>query len=188
MTKEQWTAIKNRDPAFDGCFCYALKGRKTVCRPSCGARSCSPGDVIVFDSLEDALAGGYRPCSRCRPDLPGWGGARKALAEAAEDYIRRHYTEKFSLEALANALHMDRSYVLRSFKAVTGGTLLEFHNRTRCEKAKELLQRPELSISYIASAVGYVSASHFSQVFRRYEGSTPLQYRAAYLRSLDAEE
>ena len=39
-------------------------------------------------------------------------------------------------------LFVDKSYLLRTFKEVKGYTLLEFHNLTRCEKAKELLNAP----------------------------------------------
>ncbi|MBR3394667.1 MAG: helix-turn-helix transcriptional regulator, partial [Firmicutes bacterium] len=87
--------------------------------------------------------------------------------------------------SMAKELFVDKSYLLRTFKEVKRYTLLEYHNLTRCEKAKELLQRPELSIAYIASEVGYVSASHFTQVFRKVTGQTPSQYRSSYLRSLD---
>ena len=80
---------------------------------------------------------------------------------------------------------MDKSYLLRTFKEIKGYTLLEFHNIVRTEKAKEMLQRPELPIAFIASEAGYVSASHFTQVFRKVTGQTPSQYRTAYLRSLD---
>ncbi len=185
MTKEQWQAIKNCDENYNGRLFYAIRNTKRVCRPSCRKKSYDPGKVVVFDSLESALKQGYRPCCRCRPELEHWEGPKKELAAAAEKLVRENYKEKFSLDALAGSLHIDKSYLLRTFKEVTGSTLLEFHNRVRCEKAKELLYRPELSISSIASQVGYVSASHFAQVFKRVEGCTPTQFRAAYLKSID---
>lgn len=186
MTKEQWLAIKNCDGGFDGKLWYALRSTKKICRPSCRKRSYDPKKVIVFTSLDDALAQGFQPCSRCRPDHASWEGSKKELARSAERFIREHYTEKFSLDALAGELHIDKSYLLRTFKESTGCTLLEYHNLVRCENARELLTRPELSVSYIASSVGYVSASHFTQVFRKIVGKTPSQYRADYLQSLDA--
>ena len=185
ITKEQWTAIKNCDKRYDGRFFYGLQSTKKVCRPSCPKRSYDPKRIAVFDTLEEALSQGYRPCSRCRPELPDWSGAKTELAKAAEQYVREHYTDKFSLSVLADTLHVDKSYLLRTFKSVTGHTLLEYHNLVRCEIAKELLTRPELSASFIASEVGYVSASHFSQVFRKTVGCTPSEYRERYLKSLD---
>lgn len=185
MTKEQWLAIKNHDKTYDGQFYYALKRSKKVCRPSCKKNALRPERVIIFDTLQDALDKGYTPCSKCRPDKESWAGARIELANAAERMVQQNYREKFSLESMAKELFVDKSYLLRTFKEVKGYTLLEFHNLTRCEKAKGLLQRPELSIAYIASEVGYVSASHFTQVFRKVTGQTPSQYRTSYLRSLD---
>ena len=184
-TREQWLAIKNGDTDSDGRFFYAVRGSKRVCRPSCRKRSYDPKRILVFDTLAEAAAQGYAPCPRCHPELERWEGPKKQLASAAEEFIREHYTEKFSLTALAEALHVDKSYLLRTFKEITGSTLLEYHNAVRCEAARELLTRPELTAAYIASAVGYVSASHFTQVFRRLTGKTPTQYRSDYLEGLD---
>lgn len=186
MTKEQWLAIKNADAAYDGRFFYSLKGSGVVCRPSCRLRSCTPDRIILFDTLEDALRTGRRPCARCHPELEKWSGAKKELAKAAERSIRAHYVEKFSLDALARELHAEKSYLLRTFKSVTGSTPLEYHNRVRCEIASQLLTRPELSVSYVASAVGYASASHFTRIFHKLTGKTPSQYRADYLTGLYA--
>lgn len=185
LTKEQWQAIKNSDKSYDGKFYYALKRSKKVCRPSCKKTALRPERVIIFDTLQDALDAGYEPCSRCRPDRESWEGARIELANAAQRLVQEHYQEKFSLEALAKELFVDKSYLLRTFKEIKGYTLLEYHNLVRTEKATELLQRPELPIAYIASEVGYVSASHFTQVFRKVTGKTPSHYRSDYLRSLD---
>lgn len=184
-TKEQWLAIKNCDPDSGETFFYSVRGSKKVCRPSCRKKSYDPKRIIIFDTLDEALARGYTPCTRCHPELERWEGPKKQLASSAEALIQEHYAEKFSLASLAGELHVDKSYLLRTFKEVTGHTPLEYHNSFRCDAAKELLTRPELSVSYIASAVGYVSASHFSQVFRRYAGMTPTQYRNNYLDSLD---
>ena len=49
------------------------------------------------------------------------------------------------------------------------------------EKAKELLRRPDVSISDVGEAVGFVSSSHFSHVFRKTEGCTPSEYRLRFL-------
>ena len=184
MTREQWLAIMNRDRSADGTFFYSLKRSKIVCRPSCTRRKCRPKNVIIFPTLEEALSMGYRVCGRCRPDQAEWKGARWELAEAAERLIRSRYTEKFSLEKLAENLHVDKSYLLRTFKLMKGTTLLAFHNQVRCEAAKELLIRPELSVSYIASKVGFVSAAHFSQIFKKHTGITPSGYRERYISGL----
>ena len=187
MDKEQWTAIKNRDRSYDGIFYYGLRTTKTFCRPSCPKQSGDPRRIVIFNSASEASQAGYRPCSRCHPDVPDWTDAKTELAKSVETYIRDHHADKFSLCTLAEAMHVDRAYLARSFKSVKGVTLLEYCNQVRCECAKEMLTHPELSISYISAAVGYVSASHFTQVFRKILGCTPSEYRESYFCSLEPD-
>lgn len=186
MTREQWLAIKNHDKNSDEQFCYAIKGSKIVCRPSCTCRSCTPERVILFHTMADAEAQGYRPCSRCRPDQPGWEGRKKELAKSAQRLIEDHYERKFSLEGIAGELYVNGSYLSRVFKACTGQTLLDYHNTVRCRQAQELLTCPELSIAYISERVGFASVSHFTRVFKKITDTTPSEYRRRYLEELKA--
>ena len=109
-----------------------------------------------------------------------------ALVEAARAYIDAHSAEKFSLQAIADALFVNGSYLLRVFKARTGVTLLWYHNHTRCEKAKVLLVQPEISISRAGELVGFVSSSHFSHIFKKLTGVTPTEYRQKNMKKQDS--
>ena len=185
MTKEQWLAIRNRDKTYDGQFFYGLRTTKSVCKPSCPAKTCNPKNVIIFDTLEEAIAKGFHPCRRCRPDQPDWKGSKAELAEAAKARIEAHYTEKFCLEELAGALYVNKSYLVRVFRECTGSTLLTYHNQVRCREAEKLLQIPDLKISLVGNRVGYPSASHVTRIFHSLYGLTPTEYRNRYLRTLD---
>ena len=99
------------------------------------------------------------------------------LSQAAIAYIDAHSAEKFSLQTMANALFVNGSYLLRTFRAHTGSTLLAYHNTVRCEKAKVLLVDPHKSISQAGEEVGFVSSSHFSHIFKKVTGMTPTEYR-----------
>ena len=109
---------------------------------------------------------------------PTRGEAGKTLTLAAREYIEAHSAEKFSLQAIADALFVNGSYLLRVFKANTGHTLLWYHNHTRCENAKRLLTS-DRSISQVGEEAGFVSSAHFSHVFKKMTGMTPSEYRAA---------
>lgn len=187
MTKEQRQAIIDNEKCCDGQFFYALKTTKTVCRCACIARSCNPKNLIIFHSFEEALAQGFRPCRRCRPDQMDWKGAKAELADSAKRFIKSHYAEKFSLEAIAKELYVNSSYLLRVFKEITGSTLLYYHNYIRCQTAKKLLTKPELSIAFISREVGYISESHFARVFKKYLACTPSEYRARHLKARQGE-
>ena len=103
--------------------------------------------------------------------------AGQALTQAAKEYVEAHSADKFALQAVADALFVNGSYLLRVFKANTGHTLLWYHNHIRCERAKELLCLRDRSISQVGEQVGFVSSAHFSHVFRKMTGLTPTEYR-----------
>ena len=103
--------------------------------------------------------------------------AGQTLTQAAKAYVEAHSEEKFTLQAVADALFVNGSYLLRVFKANTGHTLLWYHNHIRCERAKELLRLRDRSISQVGEQVGFVSSAHFSHVFKKMTGMTPTDYR-----------
>jgi AraC family transcriptional regulator of adaptative response / methylphosphotriester-DNA alkyltransferase methyltransferase len=156
-----------------------------VCRPSCATRKSCIKNVVIFSSLEEALEKGYRCCKRCCPDKKGWNGTKSELAENAKSIIESGYYDKFAVKAVAEQLFVNESYLIRTFKEVTGMTMLGYHNHIRCEKAREMLEKPELAISYISDVVGYNSPSHFTRIFRKEYGCTPSEYRNRYLEMLD---
>lgn len=184
MTTEQWKTTRAHDNCEQNQLFYALKTTRLICRPSCIARSCKTENLVVFHSLEDAVAQGFRPCSRCKPGQGGWKCVKAQLADSAKRYIEAHYAEKFSLAKLSEKLYVNSSYLLRVFKEVTGQTLLYYHNYIRCQRAAELLAKPEHSIAFIGREVGYLSASHFTRIFKGMLGCSPSEYRS---RSLEAQ-
>lgn len=103
--------------------------------------------------------------------------AQRIAADKAIDYIRTHYTEKFSLDRIAGALFLNKIYLSKCFKQVTGVTLLQYFNRVRCEKACELLMDSTLSIEIISDRVGFAIPSHFARIFRGIYGCSPSEYR-----------
>ncbi len=114
-------------------------------------------------------------------DVINWCGAKKNLKVQADEWLNKHYTEKFSLDAISGDLAVHPNYLARVYKEISGETLLNRHNRIRCEKACELLKETDSSISYIANLVGYQTSSHFTVVFKRFMGCTPKDYRAQYI-------
>lgn len=184
MTNEEWRILRDRNAQWDGQLYCGLISQKTVCIPSCSKRIREPRNVAVFHTLDEALAQGYRPCAFCRPDRPGWKGAKEELAQSAKRYIEQHSADKFSLQAIAGALYVNGSYLLRTFRERTGTTLLTYHNEVRCEKARQLLTQPDISISQAGEMTGFTSSSHFSRIFKKVTGDTPSAYRRAYFQRM----
>ncbi len=96
-------------------------------------------------------------------------------------YLHQHYDECFSLNALSAQINMSRSECCRKFKKNMNMTLLEYLNEYRIGKAMELIEHSSLSMTEIASAAGFSSASKFSEIFRRKTQMTPRQYKKSLL-------
>src|SRR4029453_474996 len=77
-----WAAFMRRDRRWDGRVIGAVKTTGIYCKPSCPAKRPKRENVEFFASGEEALAAGYRPCMRCKPDEVGRD--REAVAKAVK--------------------------------------------------------------------------------------------------------
>ena len=81
---------------------------------------------------------------------------------------------------MAKELFMSRPYLSAKFKEETGETLTDFILKEKTEEAKRLLRYSDKSFTAIGSYLGFSSLGHFSQVFKKYTGRTPTEYREKY--------
>ena len=113
--------------------------------------------------------------------LAGGQGRRKkgksSVAHDVSEYISAHFCEQISLEDLAEKFFISESYLSRSFKDIIGVGITEYINILRIRKSQELLEDSKLSVSEIAQAVGFESASYFGRVFQKHLAISPSQYR-----------
>lgn len=66
--EEKIKAVNHKDKRYDGQFFVAVKSTKIVCLPSCPSRTPLEKNMDFFDTLDEALQNGYRPCKRCKPE------------------------------------------------------------------------------------------------------------------------
>ncbi|AEI40728.1 response regulator transcription factor [Paenibacillus mucilaginosus] len=92
-------------------------------------------------------------------------------------YVSQHLNRKISLDEVAEHLYMNPSYFSRLFKKETGETFIEFVNRAKVNRAKELLDGTNLSVAKICEALGYDNHSYFIKMFKAAAGVTPQEYR-----------
>ena len=71
MTKltfqEKYNAIERKVSFYEGIFVTAVKTTGIFCRPACRARKPRPENVVFYDTVQEALENGYRPCKVCKP-------------------------------------------------------------------------------------------------------------------------
>ncbi len=104
---------------------------------------------------------------------------KKYVIQQITKYMEEHYQEKISLDQIAANMYLSSFYISKLFKSETGDTPINYLISLRMQKAKELLDLdPEKSIQSVAAAVGYEDAYHFSKLFKKYYGISPLYYKS----------
>lgn len=83
----------------------------------------------------------------------------------------------FSVEDICKNMSISRVQLYKKVKALLNINVNDYIINSRIQKAKYLLQHVEISISEIASQVGFSSAGYFSTVFKSKFGVTPKEYK-----------
>lgn len=78
---------------------------------------------------------------------------------------------------LSNHLNQDYAYLSSLFSEKEGLTVEHYYIAQRIERAKELLQYNELTLSEIAYQLGFSSVAHLSNQFKKVTGQSPSQFK-----------
>lgn len=92
-------------------------------------------------------------------------------------YIQGNYHKKISLSEVAERFYFNSSTVSRMFVKYMGINYIEYINTLRLEKAREMLDDSNISISEAAVKTGFENVSYFSKRFKKKYGISPQDYR-----------
>lgn len=95
-------------------------------------------------------------------------------------YIRSNIMENTTIDEIATALCISKSQLSHQVKKETGDSVHRIVLREKIEAAKNLLANESISIYEISQKMGFSSQSHFSKIFRQYEGISPTEYRKEF--------
>ena len=93
------------------------------------------------------------------------------------NYLYQNSTKQITVDSIAEHIHFSRSFISHTFKKTNGMSISEYLHRIRLENAEALLSTSDLSISAIATEVGFGDANYFSKVFKQKYGISPRTYR-----------
>jgi methylphosphotriester-DNA--protein-cysteine methyltransferase len=181
---EMWTAFSRRDLRYDGRFIAGVRSTGIFCRPVCPCRKPRPERVVYFPSPDAALRAGYRPCKRCRPELPGGPAeAGRRFAERALAVMWARLDEPLTLADLAAAVGSSPSAFVRRFRSADGRTPMRALADVRVERAEALLRDTRLNVLEAGLTAGFGSPSAFARAFRRRTGGSPARWRSTEMSS-----
>ncbi|MCR5107780.1 MAG: response regulator [Lachnospiraceae bacterium] len=127
-------------------------------------------DMAEKKDSEDDTDGDIQEEERQKPD-----SGHKAIDQIIE-YIEKNYNKDVGLTELSELVGMNPAYLSALFKETLGRTYIKYLTGIRMEKACELLAEGN-KVSAVASMVGINDVHYFSEIFKKYNGKTPREYR-----------
>ena len=92
-------------------------------------------------------------------------------------YIREKRDEMPDISQMAALVNLSESRFKQKFKQATGVPPAEFIVREKIDEARPLLESSGRTVTSIAMELGFSSSQHFSVLFKKYVGESPIQYR-----------
>ena len=95
----------------------------------------------------------------------------------AQHWLQTHAVDPVDFSQLAQQFSMSQRTLNRRFKLATGMSPGRYVQYLRLEQARDLLRDSNLSITEIATSVGYPDIGYFSTLFREHMAQSPTAYR-----------
>lgn len=102
-------------------------------------------------------------------------------------YIYQNYSEKITLDDLAEIEHLSTFYLSHIIKDCTGMNFREFLCFARVEWSEIQLLDTNKKISQVAKDVGFSTTSYYEKYFRKWFGHSPQEHRERYMPMVKSE-
>jgi len=95
----------------------------------------------------------------------------------SKEFIKLNYSNNITLKMVSEYVNLSESHFSSLFTKTTGCTFVDYLTNLRIEAAKVLMSNTCMKIYEISSKVGYANVEHFSRVFKKITGSSPVSYK-----------
>ena len=102
------------------------------------------------------------------------------IIQQAISYIYKNLTNKLTLQKISDAIYVHPNYLSSLFKREVGMSLPDYIMKTRVDESKYYIRYTNTKISDIAAFYQFCNQSYYTQVFRKFSGCTPNEYRIKY--------
>ncbi len=157
--EEKYNAIGKKESLYEGVFITAVATTGIFCRPSCRAKKPKADNVIFYDTPQQAIQNGFRPCKICKPmelerETPGY--IKDIILELQENpYLK---IKDFDLRQRG----IGPSQIRRWFKKHHNMTFHSYQRMLRINNAYNQIKGGN-SITGTAFGLGYGSLSGFNE-------------------------
>jgi AraC family transcriptional regulator, regulatory protein of adaptative response / methylated-DNA-[protein]-cysteine methyltransferase len=166
---DKYQAVLAKDSSYDGVFYTAVTSTGIFCHPSCTAKKPKRENVRFYDSAEEAVKHGFRPCKVCSPlerpaKTPGCVAA--LLEELGADSTLRLSDQDLRRRGV------QPSFVRRWFKKNHGMSFQAYQRRLRINHAFASIAKGTM-VTHAAFDAGFDSLSGFAERFKDIFGTSP---------------
>lgn len=91
-------------------------------------------------------------------------------------YMHQHIQQRVTLPELSAVMQISPFYLSRTFKTITGYSIIEYFNRIKIDKAKELIIEGDKKVKEVAQILGFSDEFYFSRMFKKVEGVSPSEF------------
>ena len=98
----------------------------------------------------------------------------------AQEFIENNSDKKITVDELCTKYSIGRRTFERRFKTSTGNSFVEYMQRVKVEAVKRQLEAGRKTVNEIIFEVGYNDINAFREVFKKYAGMSPVDYRKKY--------
>lgn len=95
----------------------------------------------------------------------------------AKRYIRNNLSAELTVSSMSEMLGINSSYFSHVFKKETGSGFVDYVNKARIAKARELLLQTDYPVYEVARMVGIENPNYFSSLFKKITGQNPKDIR-----------
>ena len=102
------------------------------------------------------------------------------LVTNAIELIRVNLHKSFTINQMADQLHVSYRTLIRRFQAALAVNIKTYIQNQRVESAKKLIELTQLTVDEIVYKVGYNDVSAFRKLFKKTTNMTPQTYKQKF--------
>jgi YesN/AraC family two-component response regulator len=104
------------------------------------------------------------------------------MVKMAIEFIHNNKFKFLYAKDVANAIHVNRSYLSEKFGIETGQSITDYIHKVKMDYAIQLMESNFYKFNEIAELLSYSNYAYFSKVFKKLYGETPNNYLNRYTR------
>ena len=142
----------------------------------CERLNTASGQMATGAEMSEIFLHLFNSCSGAsRPATPSMA---RVYFEFSQNYIESNLHLSVTVGELCHTLGVTQPYLYRIFKSALGISPKQYISERKISHAKHLLAKTELSVTQVASSVGFADVLEFSRFFSARAGVSPTGYRA----------